>query len=87
MRRRRSTVTLDVEIELSQIDTKDLVDELKSRGKSEDEPHRDDLADIHAALIRGNVADALSALERILWPKWRSPAECEAELAKQRKAA
>ena len=40
----------------------------------------DEIQDAYNALLCNQPAEARAILERVLYPKWRSPAACEAEL-------
>lgn len=80
------TVTVDVDVDLDEFETDDLIEEVKSRGKGGELPERTELEDIHRWLSHGRVADAISALERLIWPKWRTVEQCEADFEKRRTA-
>lgn len=81
MRRlRQRSVTVDVEVDLDQFETKDLVEELKYRGDEGGHKDEEELIEIHTCMRDGRIADAMSLLERLIWPKWRTPEQAQAAL-------
>jgi hypothetical protein len=79
---------VDVEIDLDDFDTEDLIEELRSR----DDRDKYDLDDsglhfIRDCLIRNDPAGALAALDTILFPRFGSPAAAMAAYQAARKVA
>lgn len=80
MRKYRSrSVTVDVEVDLDQFNTKDLIEELKARECEAPMPFKEELIELHDELRRGHITDAMTLIERLVWPKWRSTGQCEIE--------
>lgn len=85
---RSKCVTVDVEIDLADIETDDLIEELKSRDRAEaDVPQIDTLIDVRDALMQGRTADALAMLESTIWPKWSNVEDCAKALAEAKQRA
>lgn len=84
--RRRSygTVTVDVDVDiddvLSELDDDALRDELRNRNARGGEDN-DDLAEALHCLYRGDAKEAITILERVIYPKFP-----DAELARKRYA-
>lgn len=87
MRKYRSrSVTVDVEVDLDQFDTKDLVEELRARECDLPMPFKEELIELHDELRRGNSVNAMTLIERLIWPKWRSRDQCEIEFRQRQNA-
>jgi hypothetical protein len=71
---RRVEVTVDVD--LSEIDDDDLIEEMASRKLIGAEAEIPDLAWVHRAISEDRKADALALIERLMRPKFNSLADC-----------
>lgn len=74
-------IDFDVEEYLHEASVEALTEEL-ARRKSKAGGIDQDLGGVRDALLRGNPNEALCTLDCILFPKWKSPAECRAEYDK-----
>ncbi len=85
-RRRRGYITIDICDHIDEIDDDILLDEVKSRKLSTSEDGEgtdlDIVREAHEELKRGRSATALSILDRLLFPKWKSPQACEEQYKK-----
>lgn len=83
-RHTRRYVTVDVDVELSVFDVSDLIEHMKECGyaviKGNEGFDLDDLGRVYEAVQDNRRADALALLERIIRPKWNTPAKCQAAL-------
>lgn len=81
---RSGTIEIDVADVLDEISDDDLLDEVHTRklSTSGEPTDREIMEEAHAALMRGKAAEARTILERILFPKWSSSRECEANYIK-----
>jgi hypothetical protein len=78
MRRTYKTVEVDVDICLSEFDSDELRDELKSRGEDMPSEQSELCKQALDKLYVGNTREAITLLERALYPKWDDTAECRA---------
>ena len=80
-RRRSGYIQIDVSECLDEIDDDQLLDELHSRKLSPAKPgdtvDLDIVREAYAALNRGNAIEARVILDRLLFPKWASPAKAQ----------
>lgn len=80
------TVSVDVEIDLIDFDEDDLADHLRDCGYSVSRNDAacdlDEIHSVYDAVREHRTADALALLERLLWPKWRTPDACQAAFDK-----
>jgi hypothetical protein len=79
------TVTTDVDLDeaLEAISDERLVEEVKKRKLNlgrDDINVEDDLRDAYAELLAHRPAEVMAILDRLLRPKWSSPAACETAL-------
>lgn len=66
---------VDVDVDLDDIDTKDLIRELANRGE---EPPRHAMLQIRDCLMRNRPNEALALLDTILFPRFHSPDHAKA---------
>lgn len=74
-----TTVEIDIEDYLDEVDTDALRAELEHRSVDFDETDRESLMEARRALLAGNCNEAICLLDKALFPKWSSPADCQAE--------
>ena len=80
-RYRRGYITIDVDEVLEEATDEDILEEVKLRNLSlsveREATDRDLVEEAYVALQRGNILEARSILDRILFPKWGTKKECE----------
>lgn len=85
-RHRSGYVRIDVTEILDEIEDDVLLEEVAARKLSPARPGEtvdlDILREAYDELQRGRVTEARSILDRLLFPKWKSPRACEQHLAK-----
>lgn len=81
LRSRRFYIDVPVEISdvVGELSTEELIEELKSRGKKPQtmDGFEDGLKEVREAIRDKRFDDAEAALDRIIWPKFRSIEDCE----------
>jgi predicted flavoprotein YhiN len=86
MGRKNRRVYVDVEVNLDEFDESDLIEYLKESGYAVIKGDGgkgfdlDALREIYECVQRNQRADALTLLERLIWPKWKTPADCQKAL-------
>lgn len=90
-RYRRNSVTIDVCEVVDAIDDEFLIEEVRRRklviGGETDALPEDLIEEAYLELVRGRTAEARTILERLLYPKWRSPAAAQAAFEALKKSA
>jgi hypothetical protein len=88
---RRRPRSIEVEttatVYLADFDDEDIEDEAKERGLLGSLPDHDALVEVHTLLMRGANAEALVLLDRLLFPKWESPAAAKKQLTQHKEGA
>ncbi len=82
-RYRQNSITIEIEDFIGEIDDEILLEECQSRKLTPAGPGEtvdlDIVREAYDALQRHSVAEARSILERLLFPKWKTPKECQIE--------
>lgn len=81
-RRRFGRIEIDVTDLLDQVEDDDLLEEIKSRGIDAGIEHdgMDMAREAYNELLRGRSHEAMSILDRLLNPKWKSRDACSSAL-------
>jgi hypothetical protein len=84
-----TTVTVEVDVDLEQFETEELETELRFRRKRSRFGHGeyDLLHEAHDYLLRGNHEDALLAISKFLFPKFKDEGDCLKKYREARVAA